>query len=219
MIAIYAFLPAVALSAMPVENGETALAGEFAGDPILGVVENIDLGSLQGAAEIYVGILAATILFIATNAGLIGVSRLTYSMGQYRQLPEAVRRLHPRFRTPYVAIIVFGVVACVTIIAGPGGVPRHRLRVRRDAVVHDRAPRRDTAAVEPSRTASGRVAARETCASRGRDLPLFAIVGGVRDGLAWIVVTVLNLETLVFGSIWLAIGIDELRRLPAAARA
>src|SRR3954470_1623334 len=115
---IYAFLPAVALSAMPVVNGHTALAGEFAGDPILGIVDNLHLGSLQHAAEIYVGVLAATILFIATNAGLIGVSRLPCSMGQYRQVPEALRRLHPRFRTPYVAIGVFGLVACLTILPG-----------------------------------------------------------------------------------------------------
>src|SRR2546422_6358521 len=73
---IYAFLPVVALSAMPVIHGHTALAGEFAGDPVLGVVKNLHLGGLQHPAEIYVGILAATILFIATNAGLIGVSRL-----------------------------------------------------------------------------------------------------------------------------------------------
>src|SRR3954469_8447136 len=49
VVAIYAFLPAVALSAMPVKNGTTLLAlseeeGGFAGDPILGVVRNIDLG-------------------------------------------------------------------------------------------------------------------------------------------------------------------------------
>src|ERR671920_1714738 len=62
---IYTFLPSVALSAMPVVNGETALAGQYAGDPILGIVNNLDLGSLQHAAEIYVGVLAATILFIA----------------------------------------------------------------------------------------------------------------------------------------------------------
>src|SRR5947207_3906220 len=115
---IYAFLPAVALSAMPVVNGKTELATTYAGDPILGVVKNIDLGVFQGPAEVYVGILAATILFIATNAGLIGVARLTYSMGQHRQLPEKLRQLHPRFRTPYIAIIVFGAVACLTIVPG-----------------------------------------------------------------------------------------------------
>ena len=123
VVVIYAFLPAVALSAMPVENGETLLAkskedGGYADDPILGVVENMDLGSLQGPAEVYVGILAATILFIATNAGMLGVSRLTYSMGQHRQLPEILRVLHPRFRTPYVAIAVFGLIACIAILPG-----------------------------------------------------------------------------------------------------
>src|SRR5919206_3202884 len=116
--AIYAFLPSVALSAMPVRGGHTLLADKYAGDPVLGVVKNIDLGALAHPAEIYVGILAATILFIATNAGLIGVSRLTYSMGQYRQLPEGLRRLHPKFRTPYIAIVLFGLVACITILPG-----------------------------------------------------------------------------------------------------
>src|SRR5207237_1361591 len=115
---IYAFLPVVALSAMPVVHRHTALAGQYAGDPVLGVVKNLHLGAFQGPAEVYVGILAATILFIATNAGLIGVSRLTYSMGQHRQLPERLRQLHPRFRTPYVAITVFGLVACLTIVPG-----------------------------------------------------------------------------------------------------
>ena len=120
---IYAFLPAVALSAMPVRDGTTLLAlpkeeGGYADDPVLGVVENMHLGGLQHAAEIYVGLLAATILFIATNAGILGVSRLSYSMGQHRQLPELLRLLHPRFRTPYIAITIFGLIACVAIIPG-----------------------------------------------------------------------------------------------------
>ncbi len=59
------------------------------------------------ALEIYVGVLAATILFIATNAGVIGASRITYAMAGYRQLPEVFRRLHPRFKTPWLALVVF----------------------------------------------------------------------------------------------------------------
>ena len=53
MAVIYAFLPAVALSAMPVRDGETLLAlpkeeGGYADDPVLGVVENMDLGRAPG---------------------------------------------------------------------------------------------------------------------------------------------------------------------------
>src|ERR671920_442021 len=83
VFAIYAALPAVALSALPVRTtadgshetllGLTEEKGGFAGDPILGVVKQLDLGFLQQPAQIYVGLLAATILFIATNAGIIGV--------------------------------------------------------------------------------------------------------------------------------------------------
>ena len=127
VFAIYFTLPAVALSALPVtqRDGEyqTLLGlseeeGGYAGDPILGVVKQLDLGALQSAGELYVGLLAATILFIATNAAIIGVSRLVYSMGIHRQLPDPLRRLHPRFRTPWIGILIFSGVAIVTILPG-----------------------------------------------------------------------------------------------------
>ena len=62
--------------------------------------------------------LAVTILIAATNAGVLGVSRLTYSMGMYRQLPDTMRRLHRRYRTPYVGILVFSGFACVALLPG-----------------------------------------------------------------------------------------------------
>jgi len=81
VMVIYSGLPSVALSALPVTQGPdgytTQLATDFAGDPILGIVRNMDLGVFQQAMEYYVGVLAATILLIASNAGIFGVSRLT----------------------------------------------------------------------------------------------------------------------------------------------
>ena len=83
--------------------------GGFQNDPVLGLVENLGLeGHLLDATKIYVGILAATILFIASNAGIIGASRITYSMATYRQLPEVFRRLHPKLKTPWLSLVVFG---------------------------------------------------------------------------------------------------------------
>jgi basic amino acid/polyamine antiporter, APA family len=211
VVTIYALLPSVALSAMPVRDGETVLAqseeeGGFAGDPILGVVQNIELGSLQGPAEIYVGILAATILFIATNAGLIGVSRLTYSMGQHRQLPERLRQLHTKFRTPYIAIVVFGLVACVTILPGQaeflgtiyafGAMLSFTMAHAAVVALRIKEPDRDRPWRGPGNLRAG-----------GRELPLFAIAGGLGTGIAFVVVNVLNLETLVTGTAWMAVGL------------
>jgi basic amino acid/polyamine antiporter, APA family len=206
VIAIYAFLPSVALSAMPVVNGHTQLASTYAADPILGVVKNINLGGLQRPAEIYVGILAATILFIATNAGVIGVSRLTYSMGQHRQLPERLRQLHPKFRTPYIAIVVFGIIAIITIIPGQADFlgkmyafgAMLSFTIAHLAVIKLRAK-------EPDRERPYRGPGQITIG--GAKWPLFAIFGGAGTGIAWVVVTVLNISTLIFGTIWLALGI------------
>ena len=104
------------LLALPPEEGG------YANDPILGVVQNLGVeGALLDALEIYVGILAATILFIATNAGVIGASRITYSMATYRQIPEVFRRLHPRFKTPWLSIVLFAGVAPIAVIL-PGDV-------------------------------------------------------------------------------------------------
>jgi basic amino acid/polyamine antiporter, APA family len=208
---IYVFLPAVALSAMPVVNGETQLAqskeaGGYADDPILGVVENMDLGALQHPAEIYVGILAASILFIATNAGILGVSRLSYSMGQHRQLPELLRALHPRFRTPYVAITLFGLIACVAILPGQAdflGViyafgAMLSFTIAHLAVTTLRIKRPDVE--RPYRVPFGiRV--------RGTELPVTSILGGLGTGIALIVATVLDVRVLIAGMLWLSLGI------------
>jgi basic amino acid/polyamine antiporter, APA family len=208
---IYAFLPAVALSAMPVKNGETALGlskeeGGYADDPVLGVVENMDLGALQGPAEVYVGVLAATILFIATNAGLLGVSRLTYSMGQYRQLPEGIRRLHPKYRTPYVAILIFGAVAALAIVPGQaeflgtiyafGAMLSFTIAHVSVCVLRATQPDHDRPYRSPG-----------TLRIAGYELPVLAVLGGLGTGIALVVVSVLDMVTLVSGAIWLTIGL------------
>src|SRR5436309_1293840 len=129
VFAIYFTLPMIALSALPVEktaHGYRTLLGVgpdrggFKNDPVLGLVEHLGLhGQVLQASKIYVGILAATILLIATNAGVIGASRITYAMSSYRQLPEIFRRLHPKFKTPFVALAIFaGIVPIVVLIPG-----------------------------------------------------------------------------------------------------
>jgi basic amino acid/polyamine antiporter, APA family len=215
VFAIYAALPAVALSALPVTRtadggyqtllGLTQEQGGYAGDPILGVVKQIDLGPLQGAGEIYVGLLAATILVIATNAGIIGVSRLVYSMGLHRQLPDRLRRLHPKFRTPWLGILVFGGIACATLVPGQAKFLGNMyafgamlsFTVAHLAVIALRLR-------EPDRPRPYRGPGVLRIA--GRELPLFAVLGGLGTGIAFLTVTVLHKAVAAAGVGWLAIG-------------
>jgi basic amino acid/polyamine antiporter, APA family len=215
VFAIYAFLPMVALSALPVTQNadgsyQTLLGlpedqGGYAGDPILGVVKQLDLGALQGAAEVYVGILAATILIIATNAGIIGVSRLVYSMGLHRQMPDRLRQLHPRYGTPWIGILVFGGIACLTLIPGKAEFLGNMyafgamlsFTIAHLAVIRLRNS-------EPDHERPYRGPWNITVA--GRELPLFAVFGALGTGLAFLVVTFLHVDVAAAGVGWLALG-------------
>jgi APA family basic amino acid/polyamine antiporter len=123
---VSAFLPTIGMSVFPVtvdpstHQYTTALATQFKDDPVAGIVGGFSVVSQTLAfwARIWVGILAFTILVIATNAGLIGISRLSYSLAGVDLLPKRFAALHPKFKTPYVSIIVFGIVAAVLVLPG-----------------------------------------------------------------------------------------------------
>jgi basic amino acid/polyamine antiporter, APA family len=232
VFAIYAFLPSVALSAMPVHPATaqdvanvqkyqspqtglklgdmtTDLANRNAGDPVAGVVEHLGLpDTITNGLGFYVAILAATILIIATNAGIIGVSRLTYSMGQHRQLPEIIRRIHPKYDTPYVAIVVYSVIAVLLMV--PNGaigflgnlyafgamlsftLAHASVIWMRRTMPSDDMPWRGPTSFH----------------LRGYDVPTFAIVGGLGTLASWLVTVFLHFTDYVapVGLVWLAIG-------------
>ena len=120
---VAAFLPTIGMSVFPVHWDAsthmyvTDLATHYKEDPVAGIVGKFTQ-PLAFWAGIWVGILAFTILVIATNAGLIGISRLSYSLAGADMLPKRFATLHPKFRTPYISIIVFGIVAAVLVLPG-----------------------------------------------------------------------------------------------------
>jgi basic amino acid/polyamine antiporter, APA family len=215
VFAIYFTLPAVALSALPVlqQDGEfvTKLGlpedqGGFQGDPILGVVERIDVGFLNDPLQLYVGLLGATILFLAANAGLIGVSRLVYSMGVHRQMPERLRALHPKFGTPWMGIIVFGGIAIVPILPGKADFLGNlyafgamlSFTIAHVSLLKMRAKYPDR--VRPYKSPLN-------VWIRGYELPVLAVVGGLATLAAFFVVAFRNLGGISYaGFAWLAVG-------------
>jgi APA family basic amino acid/polyamine antiporter len=118
---VSAFLPTIGMSVFPVHpDGHggftTELATRWKDDPVAGIVTFFRPEALAFWAGVWVAILAFTILVIATNAGLIGISRLSYSLASNDLFPGVFARLHPRARTPFVSIIVFGIVAALLIL-------------------------------------------------------------------------------------------------------
>jgi APA family basic amino acid/polyamine antiporter len=219
VVGIYAFLPAIALSAMPVTEGPggdftTTLGTVYADDPVLGIVENIGLSSgLTDVLRVYVGVLAAVILLIATNAALIGLSRLTFSMGQHRQLPEVLRAIHPRFKTPYIAIIVFSCVAALVMAPGKttflgtiyafGATLSFTvahvsvIRLRRLRPLEERPVGKE--GERPFRP-------RGNVRIRGVDVPMTAVIGGIGTFGAFVVAMALDPVVLATGGGWMIAG-------------
>jgi basic amino acid/polyamine antiporter, APA family len=217
VFAIYFTLPMIALSALPVhrtEDGYRTLLGlppeegGFANDPVLGLVEHLGLhGSVLQAAKVYVGILAATILFIATNAGVIGASRITYAMASYRQLPEVFRRLHPKFKTPWLSLVVFaGIIAIAVLLPGQTNFlgdmyafgAMLSFTIAHLSLVALRVARGDEEVT---------FRARPNLRIRGISWPLFAILGGLGTSAAWLVVVVQKPGARWVGLGWLAVGL------------
>ena len=212
---IYFTLPWIALSALPVHRVDghyQTLLGlgppkGFANDPVLGLVEHLGVsGALLTLLKLYVGILAATILFIATNAGVIGASRITYAMASYRQLPEVFRRLHKRFKTPHISLLFFaGLIPMLVLLPGKTSFlgtmysfgAMLSFTVAHAAVVALRVRRRHEEVI---------FRARPNLRFRGIDWPLFAIFGGLGTGLSWLVVVIQEGLTRWVGLGWLAAG-------------
>src|SRR4051795_10819571 len=217
VFAIYFTLPLVALSALPVfkdaagdyvtKLGLPPDKGGFENDPVLGLVENLGLhGVVLDAAKVYVGILAATILFVATNAGVIGASRITYSMASYRQLPEVFRRLHPKLKTPWLSLIVFaGLGSTIFLLSGQVDFLGRMYAfgaMLSFTVAH-------AALIQLRRRHGGdelQFRARPNLTIGRTSWPLFAVIGGLGTGIAWLVVFVQDAPPRSAGLAWLAAG-------------
>ena len=208
VLAIYAGISVVALSALPVVNGETALGTTYANDPVLGIVSALGLhGWTETAARSYVGALAATILLIATNAGLIGISRLSWSLSEHRQLPALFSHLHPRYRTPWFTIGFFSVIAAILLLPGKTDFLGNlyafgamlSFTTAHAAIIALRIR-------DPDRPRPYKI--RGNVRIRGRPVPVTAILGGLGTFAAWVSVVVLHDEARIVGTAWMVIGVS-----------
>lgn len=81
------------------------------GDPIAYLAQNIPmLGVLAGP---FAAILGATILFISSNTGVMGSSRLGFSMSQLKLVTKWLDHVDPRYHTPVRTIVIFGALGAL----------------------------------------------------------------------------------------------------------
>jgi APA family basic amino acid/polyamine antiporter len=223
VLAVYAGIAVVALSALPVVHHgvgyshelkqsfkqpgyATALGGFFENDPVLGVISQLGLhGTVLKVSQYYVGILAATILFIATNAGMIGISRLSWSLSEHRQLPQLFSQLHSRYRTPWFTLLFFSALAGVLILYGNTEVLGNlysfgamlSFTTAHAAIIALRV--KDPDRERPYRSPWG-------VRIRSSVIPMTAVIGAVGTAGAWVAVVLLHAEARLVGIPWMIVG-------------
>jgi amino acid transporter len=114
-IVIYLLVVFVAVGTLGAEQlgaaGETAIAqaaeGFMPAIPLLGT----------GAALIAFGAVFSTIS--ALNAVVIGSSRIAFAMGRERQLPRRLGQLHPKYGTPFIAVLASAAIMLVSVLVVP----------------------------------------------------------------------------------------------------
>ena len=232
VLVVYAGISVSAFSTMT----PTELATNWATDPIAGIASKLSQGmnpaefaaqffhteayqavftwilsGLQAILPVLVAVLAATILLIATNAGLLGISRLAFSLSRFKLVPAIMGKVHPKFKTPYFSIILFAGIAIV--LQSPGFfVPDMYSRLgglyafgsmMSFAIAH--ASILALRIKEPNTERPFRLGL--NIPIMGRQLPLTAILGLIGTAAIWIVVVIMQPYSRWVGSAWIAVGL------------
>jgi APA family basic amino acid/polyamine antiporter len=203
---LYVGIALVAVTALPVRDGHTELAGRYLNAPMIGVVSRVHPHWLGQTLMYLVAATAAVTLVAAANSAMLGLSRLAYSLSTNRQIPSGLGRLHPERSTPYVLIVLAGLIA-----AGLAATEDLDFLVGIYAVGATLAFTIAHLSIcrlrysEPKRDRPYRVPLSVTI--RGGQLPLPAAFGALVSAGGLVAVLIVHPEARYVGLGWMAVGI------------
>jgi APA family basic amino acid/polyamine antiporter len=206
VVFLYVGIALVAVTALPVHAGHTELATRYLNAPMIGVVQHVHPHWLAEALRYLVAGLASITLVAAANSAMLGLSRLAYSLSTNRQIPSGLGRLHHVRSTPYVLIILAGVIAAGLVVPEDldflVGIYAFGAMLA-FTIAHLSICRLRYS--EPDRDRPYRVPL--SIRFRGGDLPLPAAFGALVSLAGWVAVMVVHEPARYVGLGWMAVGI------------
>jgi APA family basic amino acid/polyamine antiporter len=110
---VFIFATAFSTLALGIPGAMEAITANI-GDPVATLAGKIPfIGMIAGP---FAAIIGATILLISSNTGVMGASRVTYSMSELGLIPKWFDKVHPRFQTPVRTIVVFSMLAVIQVV-------------------------------------------------------------------------------------------------------
>jgi len=206
ILVVYVGMAIVAVTSIPVVGGQSGLATNHLGAPVIGIVERFHPAALADALKYTVAAAAGLTLIAAARSAMLGLSRLAFSLATNRQIPSALGRLHPQRATPFVLIGIAAAAAGALVVAGNldflfgifafGAMLAFTIAHVSICVLRYREPDRP----RPYRMPGG-------VRLRGGVLPLPAVLGALLSGAGWITVVVLHAGARYVGLSWVLAGI------------
>jgi basic amino acid/polyamine antiporter, APA family len=206
VVVVYVGIALVALTALPVHGDQTELATRYESIPMVGVVAQFRPHGLAEALRYVVAGLAAVTLIAAANSAMLGLSRLGYSLSTNRQIPSGLGRLHSVRSTPYVLIVIAGVMAAALVVPENldflVGIYAFGAMLA-FTIAHLSVCR--LRYTEPDRDRPYRMA--PSIRLRGGDLPLPAALGALLSFAGWVAVMVVHQPARYAGLAWMIAGL------------
>jgi len=207
VLVIFAGISLVSLSAMTPQE----LASEWSRDPVAGIAFYLPVELLRTILKPLIAILAGTILLIATNAGLIGISRLAFSLGSHKLVPPVLSRVHPKFKTPYISIILFSLIAILILIPGLFAADVFENMGALYAVGSLLAFMFAHASILSLRIRKPELPRPFKLGwnirVKGRELPISALLGLATTSIIWVIILITQDYSRWVGLIWMVIGL------------
>ena len=151
-----------------------------------------------------------TICFVSTNTGVIGASRVVFSMGRFGLMPAWFYKVHRKFRTPVRTIAVFGLIGATIALLGElhfvadlynfGALLSYVIVNISLIVLRNKEPDAYRAWKLPGTL---KIRLREKLIF----VPVISVIGTIATGTMWAFVIGFHAEGRIVGTIWLAIGI------------
>ena len=206
---VYVFMSMTALSAYPVyqldNNWVTDIAQKFLNDPIMGITQAFP-ENIQNVFGYFVGFLAVAILLIATNAGIIGASRLTYFMGLRQQLPSFISSVSTRSRVPLKALLIIGVLAGALVLVGQVSIMADLYAF--GAMLAYTMAHISVIALRVKEPELARPYKMPwNIKIRGKEIPVMAVLGGLATATTWFIVIWTHEYGRIVGFGWLIAGL------------
>lgn len=177
-------------------------------DPMSAIAAHIPLVGVYLAPV--VALTGFAICYVSTNTGVIGVSRIVFSMGRFDLLPRWFYKVHRKFKTPFRTILVFGMIGTALALVGEltfvadlynfGALLSYIIVNVCLIVLRNKDPGAYRAWKVPG-TLTLRLGARRVL------VPVISLIGAISCAVLWSLILTFHEQGRILGTAWVVVGV------------